>query len=196
MKIAYTGVGSRETPDAMLALMQRIAKALAPVAILRSGGAPGADTAFEQGCLAAGGEMEIYLPWKGFNGNPSPLFGVGAKELEIAAQVHPAWDRLTDGPRKLHARNVRQVLGSSLNAPSSFVVCWTPDGCESSKERKRTTGGTATAIVLAERYDVPVYNLHRAASRRALQQRLATLGVHVEGLAVEDAPVAGQQTLF
>jgi len=36
--------------------------------VLRSGGAKGADEAFENGA----GEKEIYLPWRGFRDNPSP----------------------------------------------------------------------------------------------------------------------------
>src|SRR4051794_35199053 len=55
----YTGIGSRQTPAEVLALMTRIAQALdAEGYILRSGEAAGADTAFAQGAT----RREIFLP--------------------------------------------------------------------------------------------------------------------------------------
>ena len=54
MTFYYTGVGGRETPPHVLNLMTRIAQGLAKVGgILRSGGARGADSAFEAGAGAA-----------------------------------------------------------------------------------------------------------------------------------------------
>ena len=47
----YTGIGSRETPDSILSLFNDIVFQLAGLGYtLRSGGADGADTAFEEGC--------------------------------------------------------------------------------------------------------------------------------------------------
>lgn len=66
--IKYAGIGSRETPPEVIDVMKDFAYAVAHEAILRSGGAPGADTAFEYGAKFAGGQREIYLPWSGFNG--------------------------------------------------------------------------------------------------------------------------------
>ena len=52
----YTGIGSRETPTAILDLMIAIGGVLAQRGFtLRSGGADGADDAFEQGCILKGG---------------------------------------------------------------------------------------------------------------------------------------------
>lgn len=60
--IFYTGVGSRETPNKVIDLMYRIAKFLAERNwILRSGGAVGADKAFENGCDNVNGKKEIYF---------------------------------------------------------------------------------------------------------------------------------------
>ena len=61
----YTGIGSRETPSHILELMTKIAKYLDSLGfILRSGGAPGADTAFANGAV----NKQIFIPWKNFNG--------------------------------------------------------------------------------------------------------------------------------
>lgn len=174
----YAGIGSRETPADVLAIMSDLAKALAIAGwVLRSGGADGADSAFEQGASAGGGRKDIYLPWRGFNNNPSTLFEADKAAYALAATLHPMWDSLGSGPRSLHARNCYQVLGQSLDTPGDFTVCWTADGCESAKTRRRTTGGTGTAIILSELRGVPVFNLAKDASRERLNALLRDLGV-------------------
>lgn len=148
----YTGVGSRLTPNHSQTQMKEIAKTLAGLKYtLRSGGAAGADTAFEEGCNLGNGKKEIYLPWKGFNNNTSELYQIDQKAFDIASQIHPAWKSLDLTVKKLHARNVYQILGKDLNTPSLFLICWTLDG--------KKIGGTRTAIVLAERYKIPIYNI-------------------------------------
>lgn len=53
--LPYAGIGSRQTPDDILELMHRIGSTLAINGFtLRSGGAVGADTAFEQGAVSIG----------------------------------------------------------------------------------------------------------------------------------------------
>lgn len=145
----YTGIGSRKTPPEVLQLMSGIAIALGSRGyILRSGAAGGADSAFESG---AGTEKQIFLPWKGFNGNPSAHYHIPGQAFHMAEQLHPAWYRCSQGAQKLHARNTMQILGEDLNTPSAFVICWTPNGAE--------VGGTATAIKLAKLNGIPVFNL-------------------------------------
>lgn len=146
----YTGIGSRETPLDIGLKMAGIANMLGKQGYtLRSGGADGADTYFEQGCGLQ--PKEIYLPWKNFNKNPSDLFEVSNEALNIAKSIHPNWTNLTHGAKLLHARNVYQVLGKDLQTPSSFLICWTKKG--------ESVGGTRTAIELALKKGIPVYNL-------------------------------------
>lgn len=174
----YAGIGSRETPSHMLSLFESLASALGRAGYtLRSGGADGADTAFETGARAVQAARDIYLPWSGFNDNDSPLHGVTSAALDLAKTVHPRWDALGQGPRKLHARNCFQVLGRNLDTPSDFVVCWTPDGCETEAARTRQTGGTATGIILALRHGVPVFNLRNSSSARRLNEFLAAKAI-------------------
>jgi predicted Rossmann fold nucleotide-binding protein DprA/Smf involved in DNA uptake len=50
LKRYYTGIGNRSTPTALLPVLTKISQILANKGlILRSGGAEGADEAFEQG---------------------------------------------------------------------------------------------------------------------------------------------------
>jgi hypothetical protein len=138
--------------------------------LLRSGGAEGMDDAFEQGASMATDHMEIYLAWKGSHGHSSLLYGVDEAALAMAARLHPTWDRLEQGPRKMHGRNCYQILGRTLDVPADVVLCWTADGCEDRKTRRPKTGGTATAIVLAADRGIPVFNLQNDSSRRRLNQ--------------------------
>ena len=84
--------GSRNTPQEVLDEMIKIGKELAESRyILRSGGAKGADTAFETGCDLVNGKKEIYLPWKNFNGNSSDLYDLPLFKdaMEISKKYHP-----------------------------------------------------------------------------------------------------------
>lgn len=147
----YTGVGSRQTPTGISTIMTDVAKFLSETGcVLRSGGAEGADSFFEAG-VPDPTKKEIYLPWKDFNGNKSPLFRVTDEALKLASKYHPAWNKLSYGARKLMGRNGYQVLGYDLKTPSAFVLCWTKDGKE--------IGGTAQAMRIAKDYKIPVYNL-------------------------------------
>lgn len=152
MTIYYTGIGSRATTPEMLSVMRQLGEGLAKWGYtLRSGAAGGADAAFEAGCDAARGAKQIYLPWPKFNGHPSHLHTVGEKALALAAEMHPAWERCSQGAKRLHARNGYQVLGGDLSTPSDFVVCYTTNG--------QGGGGTGQAIRIARKYGIPVFDL-------------------------------------
>jgi hypothetical protein len=142
----YAGIGSRETPENVLDVMRSIGKLLAlKNCILRSGGAKGADTAFEQGCDLVCGRKEIFLPQNSLDNDD--------KAREITKQFHPNWEACNEFSKRLHTRNVYQILGSNLTTPSDFVVCWTVNG--------ELQGGTAQALRIAEYYWIPIYNLGR-----------------------------------
>jgi len=166
MNKIYTAIGSRKTPEDIKEVMRWTANQLFHKGYtLRSGGAPGADQAFEQGLALADPNraliqtrVEIYLPWASFEKEnrswihprriePQP------EAYEIAAQFHPGWNFLSHGAKKLHARNVHQVLGVDVvyPLPSNFVICWTKGA--------KGGGGTGQAIRIAKHYDVPVYDL-------------------------------------
>ena len=174
----YTGIGSRETPEPILALMQSAAYHLAGDGwILRSGCAPGADSAFEYGAWSAHQidtaivpRPELYLPWPKFEGRADEAVTRTEPQQEayvLAAQFHPAWDRLTPGAKSLHARNVHQVLGPNVRQPvlSTFVVCWTRDG--------EGQGGTGQALRIARHYDVPVFDLAKTCDRERIERMLS-----------------------
>lgn len=87
------------------------------------------------------------------------LFLTSPRGGEIARLHHPAWERLTEGARRLHSRNSYQVLGEFLNDPARFVLCWTADGREGAASRSKKTGGTGMAIAIADLHGIPVINM-------------------------------------
>lgn len=149
--IIYCGVGSRETVLRIQVLMRSIGETLARRGwLLRSGAADGADSAFEEGCDIAKGAKEIWLPWPKFNGHDSKLLP-SPEAFELAARYHPAWSKLTEGGRKLQARNSHQVLGADLETPAHIIVYYTPKGL--------STGGTGQSIRIARDLSIPVVDL-------------------------------------
>lgn len=148
----YTGIGSRKAPPEILKAMASLGKYMALEGFtLRSGGAKGADSAFEDGCDSVHGKKEIYLPYAFFNRNQSPLFGSHYGARRIAKLFHPNWDNIGDHGRDFMGRNTYQVLGVDLNKPTEFIVCWTPHG--------KIVGGTGQALRMADHYRIPVINL-------------------------------------
>jgi hypothetical protein len=144
----YAGIGSRETPQELRPVIHSIAKVLDEAGyILRSGGADGADTFFEE----AARNKVIYLPWPNFNGRESKFYELTDDAFELAKKHHPAYGRLSYGATKLMARNGYQVLGHTLTEPVDFVICWTKNG--------KMTGGTAQAMRIATDLNIPVFNL-------------------------------------
>lgn len=169
--IYYTGIGSRVVPIDVVKDMEYLGSLFADIGfVLRSGGASGSDQAFERGCDKINGRKEIYIPWNHFNGykSASHIMLPSNDSFELAKTIHPVFSRLNVATKKLVARNMHQVLGINLNSPSTFVVCWTSDGASSEQEYSIKTGGTGTAIVLADRIKIPVFNLKNKEHREML----------------------------
>ena len=167
----YAGIGSRRTPPDVLALMTEIGAGFARAGwVLRSGGAPGADTAFEDGCIRENGSKVIFIPWDGFQdrhrSHPDIYCGVCPEALALARRFHPAWDKCSPAAQKLHARNSYQVLGTDLDMPASLVVCWTPGGLG--------TGGTGQALRIARANNIRIHDLAIPRIRAEYEHRLAS----------------------
>lgn len=152
MSFHYAGIGSRNTPKHILEDMTRVAGHLEFCGFtLRSGGAYGADLAFEAG-VQDPAHKEIFLPWPGFNGiKDSPYMGATPEARRMAADYHPNWDACSPAAKKFHARNSHQILGWNLNDPVDFVLCWTKFG--------EMRGGTSQALRIAQDFGVPIFNL-------------------------------------
>lgn len=148
----YAGVGSRQTPSHILKLMEEVANELEQLGYtLRSGGADGADLAFEAGVQS---RKEIFLK----------DVKVGSKELAVAREIHPnplAMDNSFNPAATWNtmARNTNQIFGKNLDTPVDFVLAWTPDNLTDYRKRSRQSGGTGQAIDMASRKGIPVINM-------------------------------------
>ena len=178
--LTYAGIGSRKTPAGVLSDMTVMAAWLARTGWhLSSGGADGADAAFAAGAPA--GQRTVWLSWRGYNGLRGPdcrVLSAAALAacMEIAAPLHPAWERCSPAVRKLHARNVAILLGERLDRPVEALVCWT--------ERGEAVGGTGMGIRIARARGIPVFNLGVTAPR-AVCERLRDIR--------RAAPVSGSE---
>lgn len=134
----YAGIGSRRTPLHIRSVMTDFASVMYSRGwVLRSGGACGADQAFERG---AHENTEIFKAEH-----------ATSEAVKLASSYHPAWGRCTKYVQKLHGRNAQIILGGMLDCPVRFTICWTADG--------RDTGGTGLGIRLSVSENIPVYNL-------------------------------------
>jgi len=139
MKHSYAGIGSRQTPRSILGVMRMIAKRLDTLGWeLRSGGAKGADQAFESGST---------------NKDIMQQRDATLESIFEAKKYHPAWSMCSPYVQGLHARNTQIVLGRDLHTPVNMVICWTPNGV--------AEGGTGQAIRVANENYIPVFNLRK-----------------------------------
>ena len=174
MKI-YTGIGAKLTPVDVLAKMEHYGEILARLGyVLRSGAAPGADSAFESGCNRANGLKEIFLPYAGFNDSDSELYLISEQVFDAASEYGPDWIQLDIDQKQKQARNVQQVMGQNLNELTHFVICWTEDGCNTYQTRTKNTGGTGQAIECASRQNVRVYNIRNDQDEKDLNAFIST----------------------
>lgn len=159
----YSGIGSKETPEHIQEIMKKIAEILERKKyILRSGGAIGADTAFENGVIMY---KEIFYT-DDYAVNGGERIPYKKEDLEFADRIlkeyHPAFSKGGNGiknekSRKLLSRNTFQYFGVGDTINVDFVICYTSDGTESTTTRD--TGGTGQAIRIAYDYGTPIYNL-------------------------------------
>ena len=173
----YTGVGSRELLQKASGLVRDVGNTLTEQGyILVTGDATrGCDDVFWEHSVAP--NRRRYGP----HGKAAYMDEVSVvspgcdhydKAFHIAGLSHPAWRWLPDWMKELHTRNVFQVLGEFVNDPTEFLVCWTPDGAETAKDSSKKTGGTGTAIRIADMFGVPVFNLQRPGTIDRLEKFL------------------------
>lgn len=165
--LVVTGIGTRKVPRAkdgavdtrLLRLIQEIGRASGPGNwTLRSGGADGMDTLFE---VHWAGPTEIYIPWPGFrnrfDGCSGAIVPVASERqaLAIAETIHPNWKACSPTAKKLHARNINQVLGELLIMQSDACIYY----ADIDPFTSEPLGGTRTAVMLCRSLNIPTFNL-------------------------------------
>ncbi len=152
----YAGIGSRETPRDVLDQMKALAFDIASKEsfILRSGGARGADTAFQSGAEATKTDdvAEIFRWQDAVEDYPSRVMAQQVINLLNSenGESLPALSAMRPRVAGLLARNMMIMAGKNVSLNVAFVVAWTPNG--------EMTGGTRYALKFAEMFGIPVYN--------------------------------------
>lgn len=164
----YAGIGSRKAYPRMMDLANEIADYLADNGYtLRHGNALGMDKAFAgKSQPREKNEEGVVTRWMNYNFYTQDwqeevytASDADYETLAIARELHPTPASLSPYALNLMARNANQILGKNLDTLVDFVVCWTPDGCESHETRSAKTGGTGQAISIASLLGVPIINL-------------------------------------
>lgn len=162
--LILTGVGSRNITREERRHLNDIAyKAFELGYVLRSGHAVGSDYAFEEVyamVTADKSRTEIFLPFVGYNrdhNHETINYIVNNEHIDecekIIKKVHGAYEKLSDGAKQMHFRNVKQVLGDDLNTPTTILIA-----C-SDPRSGGVKGGTSTAWKIAKSKNIPCFNL-------------------------------------
>lgn len=152
-----TGIGSRNVSKGLFCFIYENGKQYADNGLhLRTGDAIGSDTAFinawNDSCCKS-----FYVP--NVNRIKSKYHILGNDKQfdeakKLVESIRPHVKKLDDYSRYLHYRNAFQVLGLNLNQPSDMIVCYAEP-----VNSKSVRGGTNTAVQIAHKYNIPVYNL-------------------------------------
>ena len=201
---AYAGVGSRQTPPEILETMADIAQTLGDAGTaLSTGGAHGADKAFETGALRTHAPITVHTPWPGYNGyrpgrdpetdidvvHPKPASTIqGHAYIDLAREHHPYWTRCSRGARALFLRNV-SVLAGALDdegetLPVRAVIAYTPNGLPTGRE----AGGTGHTLRTAAALGIPCVNLSRRTPPERNAAALAAVPAIVRDAVLGRAP--------
>jgi hypothetical protein len=161
--MTYAGIGSRQTPDDVLAQMTEMAEYLESLGYTLNTGVTfrgrkeGADAAFEKGAT----NKNLFSPTDQ---------GSREREQTIAKEIHPAPNRLKEGALKLMARNTNQIFGDNLDTPVDFVLFW----AEETRDPLRPKGGTGQAVEMARRKGIPTINMSDSNWREKLNSVLGS----------------------
>ena len=155
----FAGVGSRDTPEDVCKLMQKLAVVFYALGYgLSSGDARGADRAFWEGALLSpfyrkiGARIYLCDEWvRGRKADPKNFFynaqrfPTFEKAKQMALEARGSFHGLDDWGINLHSRNVMQIHGASLQDKVEYLVYWAiPVG-----KTERVKGGTNTSLQLA-----------------------------------------------
>lgn len=170
----YAGIGSRDITVGEHITINKVASLLSDMGvILFSGNAPGADQAFQKGSK---GKNIVFIPWTGFEKDSFDyereslqyyVLGNSPEGLKSIQKFHPAPQSLSEGARKLMARNYHQICGAGECPQVSFVVC-----CVNKDSAGNYCGGTSQALRIAKSLNIPIYNIRENGWSQNLKEYL------------------------
>ena len=166
MSKVYAGIGSRSLSQADLQLCSNIGKYLAELGWeLHTGACTGADQAFAEGALSAGGRVLLFLPWPNYefqwvqSANIRGAYTITDIHQEAKKSVHkyhPSPGRLSRGAFNLHARNYMIIEGCK------FVIAF--------PSKKLGGGGTGQGLRIAKDLNIEIINISTQEGRERVEK--------------------------
>ena len=157
-------IGTREIVSDERRMLEEIGAWLVSMGyIISTGNALGSDQAFARGGNSVNpAAVELWLPWESYERAARVPGNVVHKSPqlwmhELSQLEHPAWDRLSQGARRLHARNAGIVKGCTLVVALPGLS---------------RPGGTGQGMRLAKRLGIPVRNLRDADDLKAVLDKV------------------------
>jgi len=165
----YTGIGSKDTPQAELARMEKIGSFLGDLGyVLRTGDAVGAERAFEQGALNT---KALVQKWR----SDTSYFPLPEWATEKASEV--CWEKPLERMKAFQisrvTQRVFQVFGDSVDIqhPVDFVVYWSLS--DPLSPLTDSEGDLRYTVRVAHKAGIPTYNLR--SQREAFAHLLLSL---------------------
>lgn len=120
---------------------------------------------------------ELYSPWGGFGNVPKGEEDVrtikAAKAL--ACTYQPGLNKAPNAVWSIVGIQAHLILGAFLKEPLQFLLVYSPDNAETEAECNRDTGRITLAITLADRLNIPVFNLNKEDAFTRLESLLINL---------------------
>jgi len=104
----------------------------------------------------------LMLPWEGFNDTK----GAYCTTTDCAKGIYKTntMSELSDAVLTIAALKVNLLMGESCENPSKFVLIWTIDGAETTRDISKRTGYLSIAIKLANKNNIKVLNLNNSSA--------------------------------
>ena len=120
-------------------------------------------------CAVVTQNTECHFPWKNFADSDSKNNFNTPEILAIAKHFATGWDQVKFTIQGFMGKNVRLLLGNKAMSLAQFMICYTDDGAETTKEVTPRAGMCGHAIKVAHFYNIPVFNLkHQDCESRVL----------------------------
>lgn len=119
-------------------------------------------------------KSEVYLPWKKFNLNVKPTVARPKDyAYKHAAIYHKKINDMSPTVKNFLARSIHIMLGEDLLTPLTFLICYSEDGAELSKDIDyKNNVTTGFFIKVCEDLDIPVFNLKNVDAKKRLVEYL------------------------
>lgn len=181
----YAVVGNKEFPTDLIPKLTSIVKKLDSLGYTaRTGSMKGLDVCVEEFTT----NVELQLPWKNFNNKESKNTYSSPEILAIAKSLQPGFDELALPIKGFLAKNVRVLLGGKGISRAIFLLCHSEDGADSARQVTSRTASVGHAIKVADKFNIPVFNLKNDNVEEQLMSYLNAQNDVVRPILSDDLP--------